>query len=172
MNFKDISKGTRVYLVSASDNGVSVTAGEVTSVGMPRFEALRGQLGGSNVTDVSISFGSVQKQFVVPDNSGTILRTEKGDSLVADCTALVEELKRMKSLAEQMVLDGERASKRASTLKDLLTTYDTEYKEKQDNEKRLTNMEQSISELKNMFSAFSEYMGVNKGQQQESQVVK
>ena len=161
MNFKDLTKGTRVYLVSASDNGVSVTAGEVTAVGMPRFETMCGQIGGSNVTDVSVTFGNAQKQFVIPDNSGTILRTDRGDSLVADGTALVEELKRMKSLAEQMVLDGERASKRALSLKDLLSTYDTEYKEKQDNEKRLSNMENSISELKNMFSAFSEYMGVN-----------
>ena len=160
MNFKDLNKGTRVYLVSASDNGVSVTDGEVVSVGLPRFEVSRGQIGGTNVTDVSVNFGNIQKHFVIPDNSGSILRTDRGDSLIANGTALVEELKRMKNLAEQMVLDGERASKRAVSLRDLLSVYDTDYKEKQDNEKRLSSMEQSISELKDMFTAFSDYMGI------------
>lgn len=146
-----------MYLISSAEDNVAVSVGEVVSVGVPRFEPLRGgQVGGVNVTDLGVSFGgnAGQKQFVIPDNSGAVLRTDKGDSLTADGSALVAELKRMKAQCEQAVAEGEKAGRRSAVLKDLLAVYDVEFKEKQDNERRLSNMEASIARLSDLLADF------------------
>lgn len=153
MNFKELTKGSEIYLIRTAE-GVSVTVGEVQSVGQPRFEALRGQVGGVNVTDLCAKIGDRQTQYVIPDNSQGTLRTEQGDILVSDSQSLVSELKRLKTQAESAITEGKRAETRLSSLTELLTLYDVEFKTKQENEERMQKMENNINRLTDMFAEF------------------
>lgn len=153
MNFKELTKGSEIYLIKTADN-VSVMAGEVQSVGLPRYEALRGQVGGVNVTDLCVRIGDRQTQYVIPENSMGILHTEQGDVLTADGQNLVAELKRIKAQAESAVTEGKRAETRLSSLTELLSLYDVEFKTKQENEQRMQKMEDNINRLTDMFSEF------------------
>lgn len=153
MNFKELTKGSEIYLIRSAD-GVSVITGEVQSVGLPRYEALRGQMGGVNVTDLCVRIGDRQTQYVIPENSTGVLHTEQGDILTADSQSLVSELKRIRTQAEGAIAEGKRAEKRLASLTDLLSLYDVEFKTQQKSEERMSKMESDISRLTEMFTDF------------------
>lgn len=153
MNFKELTKGSEIYLIKTTDS-VSVQTCEVQSVGLPRYEALRGQMGGVNVTDLCVRIGDRQTQYVIPENSTGVLHTEQGDILTADSQSLVTELKRIKAQAEGAVTEGKRAETRLSSLTELLSLYDVEFKTRQETEERMSKMESNINRLTEMFSDF------------------
>lgn len=154
MLFKDLRNGSLVYIIDSSE-GLTVTPATIQTVSSPRFETLQGgQLASSRVIDVTVSAGSNQKMFVIPESMSDRVVSPNGTVIVCDDSILVSELKRIRLSAEASLREVDMLRLKVDKCDEYLAKYDVAYKEKQENENRLTSIEDSVKALSEMFARY------------------
>lgn len=154
MLFKDIKQNYPVYILNKQD--VSFSQGKVTSVSLPHMDNSSPMVMGKSVIDVAIEVEGKSATYAIPENLSIVYAGEI--VLSTDRDGIMREVEAMKSSAEQAIKNVERQKMIVEKTSSLLTELNPIYKEKQQNEQRLANMESSIKELKEMFAGFMKEM--------------
>lgn len=154
MFFKDIKQNYPVYILNKQD--VSFSKGKVTSVSLPHMDNSNPMVIGKSVIDVAIEVDGKSATYTIPENLSIVYA---GDIVLStDRDGIMREVEAMKSSSEQAIKNVERHKMIVEKSTSLLVELNPIFKEKQENEQRLTKMENSIEELKNMFAGFMKEM--------------
>ena len=154
MLFKDIKQNYPVFILNKQE--VSFAQGKVTSVSLPLMDKSNPMVMGKSVIDVAIEVDGKNATYAIPENLSIVYA---GDIVLStDRDGIMREVEAMKSSAEQAIKNVERQRMIAEKSSSLLVELNPVYKEKQENEQRLSKMENSIEELKSMFAGFLKEM--------------
>lgn len=154
MLFKDIKQNYPVFILNKQD--VTFSQGKVTSVSLPHMDNSNPMVMGKSVIDVAIETEGKSATYAIPENLSIVYA---GDIVLStDRDGIMREVEAMKASAEQAIKNVERQKMIVEKSTSLLTELNPVFKEKQENEQRMTKMENSIEELKNMFAGFMKKM--------------
>lgn len=154
MLFKDIKQNFPVYILDKQN--MSFTQGKVQSVSFPHIDNSSPMGMGKTVIDVAIEADGKSGTYAMPENLSVVYA---GNIVLStDRDGIMREVEAMKTSAEQILasVDKQRDIVEKSTA--LLTELNPEYKAKQQNEQRLSNLESSMKELKDMMAGFIKEM--------------
>lgn len=154
MLFKDIKQNFPVYILDKQN--MSFTQGKVQSVSFPHIDNSSPMGMGKTVIDVAIEADGKSGTYAMPENLSVVYA---GNIVLStDRDGIMREVEAMKTSAEQILasVDKQREIVEKSTA--LLTELNPEYKAKQQNEQRLSNLESSMKELKDMMAGFIKEM--------------
>lgn len=151
MLFKDVKQGYPLYIFDR--NNVSIKTGSVTAVTFPHIST---KPNGGMVVDVTVTIDGATQQYEIRDTSecayvGTTM-------LSPNIESVLNEVRLLRAQSEEAIKSVDRHKENISKCTTLLTEFDPVYKEKQANEQRLTNIENSIEKLTNIL----EKMNTNK----------
>lgn len=154
MLFKDIKQNYPVYILDKQN--VSFVQGKVTSISLPHMDNSNPMVMGKSVVDVTIEADGKGATYTMPEDKSMVY----AGSLVlsTDKENIVREVEAMKASAEQAIANIEKQREVLSKSTMMLTELNPIFKEKQENEKRMSKMENSIEELKGMFTALMKKM--------------
>lgn len=154
MLFKDIKQNYPVFILNKQD--ITFAQGKVTSVSLPHMDNSNPMVMGKSVIDVAIETEGKSATYAIPENLSIVYA---GDIVLStDRDGIMREVEAMKASAEQAIKNVERQKMIVEKSTSLLTELNPVFKEKQANEQRMTKMENSIEELKNMFAGFMKEM--------------
>lgn len=154
MLFKDIKQNYPVFILNKQD--VTFSQGKVTSVSLPHMDNSNPMVMGKSVIDVAIETEGKSATYAIPENLSIVYA---GDIVLStDRDGITREVEAMKASAEQAIKNVERQKMIVEKSTSLLTELNPVFKERQENEQRMTKMENSIEELKNMFAGFMKKM--------------
>ena len=154
MLFKDIKQNFPVYILDKQN--MSFTQGKVQSVSFPHIDNSSPMGMGKTVIDVAIEADGKSGTYAMPENLSVVYA---GNIVLStDRDGIMREVEAMRTSAEQVLasVDKQREIVEKSTA--LLTELNPEYKAKQQNEQRLSNLESSMKELKDMMAGFIKEM--------------
>ena len=154
MLFKDIKQNFPVYILDKQS--MSFTQGKVQSVSFPHIDNSSPMGMGKTVIDVAIEADGKSGTYAMPENLSVVYA---GNIVLStDRDGIMREVEAMKTSAEQILasVDKQREIVEKSTA--LLTELNPEYKAKQQNEQRLSSLESSMKELKDMMAGFIKEM--------------
>ena len=154
MLFKDIKQNFPVYILDKQN--MSFTQGKVQSVSFPHIDNSSPMGMGKTVIDVAIEADGKSGAYAMPENLSVVYA---GNIVLStDRDGIMREVEAMRTSAEQVLasVDKQREIVEKSTA--LLTELNPEYKAKQQNEQRLSNLESSMKELKDMMAGFIKEM--------------
>lgn len=150
MLFKDIRQNYPVYILDKQE--LSILQGKVTQVSFPRIEMNQRTGKTEMVVDVTINADGKTAVYSIPENHSV---TYSGNLVLAtEKSGLVSEVEAQKNNAEQILASAEKAKKVIKNAPALLAELNPAYKEKVKTEERFKNIENSVSEMKNMLSNF------------------
>lgn len=154
MLFKDIKQNYPVYILDKQT--VSFVQGKVISISLPHMDNSNPMVMGKSVVDVTIEADGKGATYTMPEDKSMVY----AGSLVlsTDKENIVREVEAMKASAEQAIANIEKQREVLSKSTMMLTELNPIFKEKQENEKRMSKMENSIEELKGMFTALMKKM--------------
>lgn len=143
MLFKDIKQGGQIYIFDRND--VSIRIGTVNTVSFPHIST---QINGGLVIDIGVTIDGESYQYQVKDISevayvGTTLISPNVDNVLNEVRALRQQ-------SEEVIKSIGKHESIVDKCNSLLTDFDPQYKERQVNEQRLTNIEKSIERLTTM----------------------
>lgn len=152
MIFKDIKQNYPVYILDKQE--LTISQGKVLSVGFPRTDLLQRPtaIPAQTVIDVTIENGDKQATYTIPENlsityaGNIVLSTDKDN--------LVREIEALKNQAEQILASVDKQKQILEKANTLLADLNPVYKEKKETDLRISKIESSISEMKDMFSKF------------------
>lgn len=152
MIFKDIKQNYPVYILDKQE--LTISQGKVLSVGFPRTDLLQRPttIPAQTVIDVTIENGDKQATYTIPENlsityaGNIVLSTDKDN--------LVREIEALKNQAEQILASVDKQKQILEKANILLADLNPVYKEKKETDLRISKIESSISEMKDMFSKF------------------
>lgn len=150
MLFKDIKQNYPVYILDKQD--LSFVQGKVQSVSFPHMDNTNPSMMGKTVIDVVIDAGGKSATYSMPENMSIVYAGNL--VLSTDKEGISREVEAMKSNAEQAIAGIDRQKMIVEKSTKLLTELNPAFKEKQENEQRLTKIESSIAEMKEMFAGF------------------
>ena len=144
MTFKELKEQSPIYVLDKSL--VTVTQGKVTGIKPGKTNP---QVLGGFILEVTIEYNGVTQVFAIPDHLSI---TYTGNNLIlsVDQKGLIPELDKIISDNENIVNNLEGIKAGIIKAKNLKMELDPSYKEKQQTEERLTRLEGSITEIKDM----------------------
>lgn len=152
MVFKDIKKDYPVYILDK--NELTISQGTVLSIGFPRTDLLQ-RTGGSlpqTVVDVTIQNGDKSATYTIPENLSV---TYAGDIVLStDKEGLTHEVEALKNQAEQILNSVDKQKQILEKSNELLSELNPIFKEKKETDMRFSKIEESVREMKDMFSEF------------------
>lgn len=154
MQFKDIKQNYPVYILDKQN--ITYIQGKVASVSFPHMDNSNPMAVGKTVVDVVIEAAGKSATYTIPENmtmayaGDLVLSTEKD--------GIIREVEAMKNTSEQYLKGIDRTREVLEKSTSLLAELNPEIKAKQENEQRLTNLENSLHELKEMMSGFIKEM--------------
>lgn len=161
MQFKDIKQNYPVYILDKQN--VSYMQGKVTSISLPHMDNSNPMVMGKSVVDVTIEADGKGATYTMPEDKSMVYAGSV--VLATDKESIIREVEAMKASAEQAIANIEKQKEIAKKSNQLLTELNPIFREKQENEKRMTKMESciqdmgsSIEELKNMFAGLMKKM--------------
>ena len=150
MLFKDIKQNYPVFILNKQD--VTFSQGKVTSVSFPRMENTNPMAMGKSVLDIVIEADGKNATYAIPENVGIVYA---GDIVLStDREGIAREIEAMKTSAEQALASVDRQKAIVEKSTKLLAELNPAFREKQEYEQRLSKMENSIGELKEMLTGF------------------
>lgn len=150
MLFKDIKQNYPVYILDKQN--VKFTQGKVQSVSFPHLDNSNPIGMGKTVVDVVIDAEGKTATYAMPENLSVVYA---GDIVLStDREGIIREIEAMKTSAEQVIASMDKQQEIVDKTTTLLTDLNPEYRAKQENEQRLSNLENSMQELKEMMSGF------------------
>lgn len=161
MLFKDIKQNYPVYILDKQN--ITFIQGKVTSISLPHMDNSNPMVIGKSVVDVTIEADGKGATYTMPEDKSMVYA---GSIVLAtDKESIIREVEAMKASAEQAIANVEKQKEIASKSTNLLTELNPIFKEKQENEKRMSKMESSIAEmgssiteLKDMFAGLMKKM--------------
>lgn len=150
MLFKDIKQNYPVFILDKAN--VTFTQGKVVSVSFPHLDNSNPLVMGKTVVDVVIEADGKSATYSIPENNTMV---SAGNLVLStDKDGIIREVEAMKSSSEQYLKSIDKQQEVLEKSTSLLAELNPEIKAKQESEKRLTNLENSMKELKGMFAEF------------------
>ena len=150
MLFKDLKQNYPVYIFDKQN--ITFTPGKIMSVSFPHMDNSNPMVMGKSVVDIVIEAGGKSATYAIPDSMSVAYA---GDLVIStDRDSIIREVEAIKNNSEQYLKGVERMKAVLEKSTSLLAELNPEIRAKQENEQRLSNMEQSIQELKKMFEGF------------------
>lgn len=154
MLFKDIKQNFPVYILDKQN--MSFTQGKVQSVSFPHIDNSSPMGMGKTVIDVAIEADGKSGTYAMPENLSVVYA---GNIVLStDRDGIMREVEAMKTSAEQILSSVDKQKEIVEKSTALLTELNPEYRAKQQNEQRLSNLESSMKELKDMMAGFIKEM--------------
>ena len=146
MQFKDIKQNYPVHILDKQN--ITYTPGKVVSVSFPHMDNSSPMTMGKTVVDVVIEAAGKSATYTIPENMNIAYA---GDLVLStDKEGIIREVEAMKNTSEQYLKGIERTQEVLEKSTSLLAELNPEIKAKQENEQRLSNLENSMQELKEM----------------------
>lgn len=154
MLFKDVKQNYPVYILNRQD--LSLVTGKATQVSFPRVEMNQKTGKAETVVDITIDANGKTATYVIPENLSV---TYAGHLILStDKSVLASEIEAMRNSAEQVLASVDHHKEVLEKSQALLAELNPVYKEKQETEKRLSSMEKSLGEMKEMMEDFIKKM--------------
>lgn len=163
--FKDLKPGLSMLILDKSATPIKCHSGKVVKVSLPRVEMPK--MDGSvpfpsfqmqdRVVDLTIEYDGKTQTFVVPENSNVAY----GDVVTIACSdePIVNEVKsRMKESAD-IVDSYEYHKANIEECKSILATLSPQYADNQEQEKRMTAIEDDLADIKDMIRSLMKKKG-------------
>ena len=155
MQFKDLKQNNTIFILDKDT--VEVFNGKVTNnPTQPHYDS-KFNNGSVQVVDVNIEYKGNTYQYVFQNDSE--VGYDRSMILTTNRDIIIREVEMIKEAADknlELMPKYESDSKKCA---EILATFDPRIKEKQENDRRLTGLENSVNELKNMFQSFMQEMG-------------
>lgn len=163
--FKDLKPGLQMLILDKSATPIKCHSGKVVKVSMPRVDMPKadGSMPFSSfqmqdrVVDLTIEYDGKTSTFVVPENSNVAY----GDAVTISCSedAIISEVKsRMKESAD--IVDSYEFHKaNIEECKSILAGLNPQYAGTQEQDKRMTAMEEDIADIKDMIRSLMKKKG-------------
>lgn len=147
LQFRDIKQGYNVYILDRRK--FEVRQGKVASAGFPRMETNPAAGRTGMVVDVVIDGGDGRTaSYVIPE---ALSVTYAGDLVLStERSGLIGEVEAMVSEAEKALSQVERNRAIVDRAPDVLAGLDTEHKAARETDRRLTALEGTLGELRDM----------------------
>lgn len=146
MLFKDVKQNYPVFILDKQN--VKFTQGKVQSVSFPHMDNSAPLGMNKTVIDVVIEADGKSATYAMPENLSIVYA---GDIVLStDKDGIVREIEAMKMSAEQVLNSVDRQKEIVEKSSQLLVELNPEFKAKQENEQRLSSLESSMKELKDM----------------------
>lgn len=146
MLFKDVKQNYPVFILDKQN--VKFTQGKVQSVSFPHMDNSAPIGMNKTVIDVVIEADGKSATYAMPENLSIVYA---GDIVLStDKDGIVREIEAMKMSAEQVLNSVDRQREIVEKSSQLLVELNPEFKAKQENEQRLSSLESSMKELKDM----------------------
>lgn len=150
MLFKDVKQNYPVFILDKQN--VKFTQGKVQSVSFPHMDNSAPIGMNKTVIDVVIEADGKSATYAMPENLSIVYA---GDIVLStDKDGIVREIEAMKMSAEQVLNSVDRQKEIVERSSKLLVDLNPDFKAKQENEQRLSNLENSMKELKEMMTGF------------------
>lgn len=154
MLFKDIKQNYPVYILDKQN--VKFTQGKVQSVSFPHIDNSSPMGMGKTVIDVVIEADGKSATYAMPESLSVVYA---GDIVLStDRDGILREIEAMKTSAEQVLASIDKQKDIVDKSTALLAELNPEYRAKQENEQRLSSLENSMKELKEMMTGFIKEM--------------
>ena len=140
MLFKDIKQGGQLYIFDRGD--ITMRVGTVNTVSFPHISA---QLNAGLVIDLGVTIDGESYQYQVKDVSENAY---VGTTMISpNVENVLTEVRTLRQQSEEVIRSVDKHKSIIDKCNSLLTDFDPQYKEKQINEQRLSNIEKSIEKL-------------------------
>lgn len=163
--FKDLKPGLSMLILDKSATPIKCHSGKVVKVSLPRVEMQKAD--GSmpfpsfqmqdRVVDLTIEYEGKTQTFVVPENSNVAY----GDAVTISCSdePIISEVKsRMKESAD--IVDSYEFHKaNIEECRSILATLSPQYADNQEQDKRMTAIEDDIADIKDMIRSLMKKKG-------------
>ena len=151
MTFKDIKQSYSVYILDKQD--MNVSQAKVSAVSFPRVDIMSKVANTTQtVVDVTLDCNGKVATYTIPENLSV---TYAGNIVLStDKEGLIHEIEAVKNNAEQIIASVDKQKQILDKANTLLSDLNPIYKEKKETDLRFTKIENSISEMKDMFTNF------------------
>lgn len=157
--FKDLKPGLQMLILDKSAVPMKCYSGKVVKVSMPRVEMPKvdGPMAFSSfqmqdrVVDLTVEYDGRTSTFVVPENSNVAY----GDAVTIACSEepIIGEVKSKMKESADIVDSYEYHKANIEECKSILSTLSPQYAETQEQDKRMSLMENDIADIKDMIRA-------------------
>lgn len=155
MLFKDLKINYPVYALRKDNDVMKAIQGKVVSVSAPHVENIRpGQMSTSQlVVDVTIDLDGERNTYSIPEMLSV---TYAGNSLVlsVDRDGILREIEAMKAQSEEALRSVDKHKKILDDCTSILSDWNPAFKDKKEADERFNKIEESVSNLTEMFSKF------------------
>ena len=152
MLFKDVKQNYTVYILDKQD--MNISQAKVSAVGFPRMDIMQNMPGANAQTVIDVTLDSNGKiaTYTIPESLSV---TYAGNIVLStDKDGLMHEIEAMKNNAEQVIASVDKQKRILEKANVLLSELNPVYKEKKETDLRFSKIENSISEMKYMFTNF------------------
>lgn len=152
MLFKDVKQNYTVYILDKQD--MNISQAKVSAVGFPRMDIMQNMPGANTQTVIDVTLDSNGKiaTYTIPESLSV---TYAGNIVLStDKDGLMHEIEAMKNNAEQVIASVDKQKRILEKANVLLSELNPVYKEKKETDLRFSKIENSISEMKDMFANF------------------
>lgn len=154
MQFKDIKQNYPVYILDKQN--VKFTQGKVLSVSFPHMDNSNPMSMGKTVVDVVIEAEGKSATYAIPESMNVAYAGELVIS--TDRDGIIREVEALKNNSEQYLKGVDKTREVLEKSKSLLAELNPEIKAKQENEQRLSNLENTIKNIQTDMKDFKEMM--------------
>lgn len=150
MLFKDVKQNYTVYILDKQD--MNISQAKVSAVGFPRMDIMQNTHNTQTVVDITLDSNGKIATYTIPENLSV---TYAGNIVLStDKDGLMHEIEAMKNNAEQVLASVDKQKQILDKANTLLSELNPVYKEKKETDLRFSKIENSISEMKDMFANF------------------
>ena len=148
MLFKDLKTNYPIFILNKQE--VSLVQGRVVSVSFPRMDINQSINKTEMVVDVSIEVDGKTATYVIPES----LSVTYANNLIIspDKQGLLNEVEAMKNNAEQVIASVDRQKEILEKSNALLSELNPVYKDKREADKRFSQIEDSVKEVRESIS--------------------
>lgn len=148
MLFKDLKTNYPIFILNKQE--VSLVQGRVVSVSFPRMDINQSINKTEMVVDVSIEVDGKTATYVIPES----LSVTYANNLIisTDKQGLLNEVEAMKNNAEQVIASVDRQKEILEKSNALLSELSPIYKDKREADKRFSQIEDSVKEVRESIS--------------------
>ncbi len=153
MLFKDIKNGYPVFVLDREE--MTATQGKVVNVGAPYFEPQKPGQPVQNINrlvDVTIEVEGKSHTYAIPE---TLSVTYAGNLAIStEKEGVIREVQAIRTQSQTVVDSYEKHRQAIARCDGILEEWDTAYKEKKENEKRIGNLESKVDKLSEVIADF------------------
>lgn len=150
MLFKDVKQNYTVYILDKQD--MNISQAKVSAVGFPRMDIMQNTHNTQTVVDITLDSNGKIATYTIPESLSV---TYAGNIVLStDKDGLMHEIEAMKNNAEQVLASVDKQKQILDKANTLLSELNPVYKEKKETDLRFSKIENSISEMKDMFANF------------------